>query len=86
VRQANTLFQLMTLLEENRYIFLIVEHGPLLYEDAEEMVEHVVQVLKQTSREVKILLYSPSRTLYCKGNEAGRPGVFSIAAPSRFWR
>ena len=32
----------------------------MLYEDAEEMVEYVVQVLKQTSREVTILLYAPA--------------------------
>jgi len=38
VRRANTLFQLMTILEENHHSFLIVEHDPLLYEDSREMV------------------------------------------------
>jgi DNA polymerase I len=30
----NTLFQLMTILQENHHSFLIVEHDPMLYEDA----------------------------------------------------
>jgi hypothetical protein len=35
VRRAFTVYQLMTILEENHHSFLIVEHDPLLYEDAE---------------------------------------------------
>ena len=35
VRRAFTSFQLMTILEENHHSFLIVEHDPMLYEDAE---------------------------------------------------
>ena len=50
----------MTILEENHHSFLIVEHDPMLYEDAKEMVEYVAQALKQTSREATILLYSPA--------------------------
>ena len=50
VRRAFTVFQLMTILEENHHSFLIVEHDPLLYEDAREMVEYLAQALKQTSR------------------------------------
>jgi len=60
VRRAFTSFQLMTILEENRHSFLIVEHDPMLYEDAGEMVEYVAQALKQTSREATTLLYSPA--------------------------
>ena len=60
VRRAFTSFQLMTVLEENRHSFLIIEHDPILYEDAGEMVEYVAQALKQTSREATILLYSPA--------------------------
>jgi DNA polymerase I len=37
-----------------------VEHDPLLYEDAGEMVEYLAQALKQTSREATILLYAPA--------------------------
>jgi DNA polymerase I len=50
----------MTILEENHHSLLIVEHDPLLYEDAQEMVEYVAQALKQTSREATILLYAPA--------------------------
>ena len=60
VRRANTLFQFMTILEENHHSFLIVEHDPLLYEDSQEMVGYLAQALKQTSREATILLYAPA--------------------------
>ena len=50
----------MTVLEENHHSFLIIEHDPMLYEDAKEMVEYVAQSLKQSSRELTILLYSPA--------------------------
>jgi hypothetical protein len=60
VRRAFTSFQLMTILEENRHSFLIVEHDPLLYEDFWEMVGYLAQTLKQTSREATILLYAPA--------------------------
>ena len=37
-------FHFMTILEENQHSFLIVEHDPLLYEDAEKrMVEYLAQ-------------------------------------------
>jgi hypothetical protein len=60
VRRAFTSFQLMTILEENHHSVLIVEHDPLLYEDASEMVEYVAQHLRQTSREATVLLYAPA--------------------------
>jgi hypothetical protein len=37
-----------------------VEHDPLLYEDASEMVEYVSQHLRQTCREATVLVYSPA--------------------------
>ncbi len=64
VRRAFTCFQLMTILEENHHSFLILEHDPLLYEDAGEMVEYVAQHLRQTSREATVLLYSPTMDPY----------------------
>ena len=60
VRRAFTSFQLMTILQENHHTFLIVEHDPMLYEDAGEMVEYLALALKQTSREATILLYAPA--------------------------
>ena len=53
----------MTILEENHHSFMIVEHDPMLYEDAREMVEYVAQALKQTSREATILLCAPALEL-----------------------
>jgi hypothetical protein len=47
VRRAFTVYQLMTILEENHHSFLIVEHDPLLYEDAGEMEEYLAQALKK---------------------------------------
>jgi DNA polymerase I len=60
VRRAFTVFQLMTILDENHHSFLIVEHDPLLYEDASEMVEYIAQHLRQTSREATVLVYAPA--------------------------
>jgi len=60
VRRAFTVFQLVTALEENHHSLLIVEHDPLLYEDAREMVVYVAQRLRQTSREATVLLYAPA--------------------------
>ena len=60
VRRAFTSFQLMTILDENHHSFLIVEHDPMLYEDAEHMVEYVAQHMRQTSTEATVLLYAPA--------------------------
>jgi hypothetical protein len=79
VRRAFTSFQLMIILEENHNSFLIVEHDPMLYEDAKQMVEYVGQALKQTSREATILLYAPALDpALQKLNRAGRPGVLHL--------
>jgi len=60
IRRAFTSFQLLTTLEENHHTFLIVEHDPMLYEDAEGMLKYVALSLRQTSRDATILLYSPA--------------------------
>ena len=54
--------------EENHHSFLIVEHDPMLYEDAEKrMVEYLARALKQASREATILLYAPGdKILTCR--------------------
>jgi len=53
-----TAFQLMTILEEAHHSLIIVEHDPLLYEDAQEMTEYMSKALKQASHEATVLLYS----------------------------
>ncbi len=60
VRRAFTVFQLMTVLEESCHSLLIIEHDPLLYQDAEEMVEYVSQAMRTAARESTVLLYAPA--------------------------
>jgi DNA polymerase I len=59
VRRAFTVFQLMTVLEENCHTLVILEHDPLLYEDAEDMVEYVSRAMREASKSSIVLLYSP---------------------------
>ena len=58
VRRAFTVFQLMTILEENCHTIVIIEHDPLLYEDAEEIIEYVSQAMREASKEATVLLYA----------------------------
>jgi len=60
IRRAFTVFQLMTVLEESCHSLLIIEHDPLLYQDAEEMTEYLSQAMKAAARESTVLLYSPA--------------------------
>ena len=76
----------MTILEENHHSFLIVEHDPMLYEDAKEMVEYVAQALKQTSREATILLYSPALDPHLQKMTELADRVFCIYEASRLRR
>ena len=58
IRRGFTTFQLMTILEEAHHSLIIVEHDPLLYEDAPEMTEYISKSLKQAAYEAAVLLYS----------------------------
>jgi hypothetical protein len=49
----------MTILEEARQSLIVIEHDPMLYEDAQGMVEYVPQVLHEAAKEAAVLLYSP---------------------------
>ena len=51
----------MTILEEAHHSLIIVEHDPMLYEDAQEMTEYISKALKQASYEATVLLYTPLR-------------------------
>ncbi len=64
IRRAFTVFQLMTVLEESHHSLILVEHDPLLYEDAQEMVEYVSQALREAAKEASVLLYSPGADPY----------------------
>ena len=59
IRRAFTVFQLMTILEEARHSLIVIEHDPMLYEDAQGMVEYVSQGLHDAAKGAAILLYSP---------------------------
>jgi hypothetical protein len=50
---------LMTILGEAHHGLIIVEHDPMLYEDAQEMTEYISKALKQVSHEATVLLFSP---------------------------
>ncbi len=52
-------FQFMTILEEAHHSIFIVEHDPMLYEDAAEMVDYVSHALANAAKEAAVLLYSP---------------------------
>jgi DNA polymerase I len=67
VRRAFTVFQLMTVLEEARHSIIIVEHDPMLYEDAAEMVEYVSHALSDAGKEAAVLLYSPGSDPFLEG-------------------
>ena len=56
IRRAFTVFQLMTILEEARHTLIIIEHDPLLYEDAGEMTEFISKSMRETAKEAAVLL------------------------------
>jgi hypothetical protein len=60
IRRAFTVFQLMTILEEARHTLIIIEHDPLLYEDAAELTEFISKSMRETAKEAAVLLYSPT--------------------------
>jgi hypothetical protein len=54
---------LVTILEESRHSLIIIEHDPLLFEDAQGMVEYVSQGLHDSAKEAAVLLYLPGPIL-----------------------
>jgi hypothetical protein len=60
IRRAFTVFQLMTILEEARHSLILIEHDPLLYEQAVEMTEYISKSMSDAAKEAAVLLYSPS--------------------------
>jgi hypothetical protein len=59
IRRAVTVFKLMTILEEAHYSLIIVEHDPMLYDDASELVELISPALAEAAKKAAVLLYSP---------------------------
>jgi hypothetical protein len=84
IRRAFTSFQLMTILEENHHSFMIIEHDPMLYEDAKQMVEYVGQALKQTSREAThAALCACARSSLPDDGRASRPSILRLRRRER---
>ena len=78
IRRGFTTFQLMTILEEAHHSLIIVEHDPLLYEDAKEMTEYISKALRQASYEAAVLLWlNRNRSLLGGSDYAGRSCVFA---------
>jgi hypothetical protein len=49
----------MTILKEARHTLIIIEHDPLLYEDAAGMIDLLSQETSNATKEAAVLLYSP---------------------------
>jgi hypothetical protein len=64
IRRGFTVFQLMTILEEAHHSLILVEHDPMLYEDAQEMAEYVSQALREAAKDATILLYASGADPY----------------------
>ena len=58
IRRGFTVFQLMTILEKAHHSLILIEHDPLLYEDAREMTEYVSHALSDAAKEAAVLLYA----------------------------
>jgi DNA polymerase I len=76
IRRAFTVFQLMTILEEARHSLIIIEHDPLLYEDAQGIVEYVSQGFARCCKEVAVLLYSPGTDTFLEDMTKNADRVF----------
>ena len=75
-RQAFSVFQLMTILEESRHSLIVIEHDPMLYEDAQGMVEYVSQGLHDAAKEAAVLLYSPGTDTFLEDMTKNADRVF----------
>ena len=76
IRRAFTVFQLMTILEEAHHSLVVIEHDPLLYEDAQGMVEYVSQGLHDAAKEAAVLLYSTGTDTFLEDMTKNADRVF----------
>jgi len=76
IRRAFTVFQLMTILEEARHSLIVIEHDPLLYENAQGMIEYVSQGLHDSAKEAAVLLYSPGTDTFLENMTRNADRVF----------
>jgi len=79
VRRAFTVFQLLTVLEESHHTLMILEHDPLLYEGAGEMVEYASMAMREAAKGSILLLYSPTSDPYLEKMMTYADRVFCFA-------
>ena len=66
----------MTILEEARHSLILIEHDPLLYEDAVEMTEYVSKAMSDAAKEAAVLLYSPGTDTFLEDLAKNADRVF----------
>jgi len=60
VRRAFTAHQLLAVIREAAHTIVLVEHDPLIFEGAEQMVAPVAMALKDAGRDALVILYAPA--------------------------
>ena len=55
---------------------IVIEHDPLLYEDAQEMIEYVSQGFHDAANEAAVLLYSPGTDTFLEDMTKNADRVF----------
>ncbi|VVB62844.1 Uncharacterised protein [uncultured archaeon] len=60
---------------------IVIEHDPLLYEDAQGMVEYVSQGLHDAAKEAAVLLYSPETDTFLEDMTKNADRVFFDEGP-----
>jgi hypothetical protein len=55
---------LTTILEEARHSLILIEHDPLLYEDAQETTDYISEGMSDAAKEATVLLSSPGTDMF----------------------
>jgi DNA polymerase I len=78
IRQGFTDFHLINILVEANHSLILVEHDPLLYEDARKMVEYVSHALSDAAKEAAVLLCASGLDPYFEDLVKNADRVFYI--------
>ena len=73
----------MAILEEARYTLIIIEHDPMLYEDAAEIPEYVSLALRDLANRATVVLYAPASDPYLEEMARTADRVFCLQGPQR---
>lgn len=60
VRRAFTAHQFLSVIREAAHTIILIEHDPLIFEGAENMVTPLAMALKDAGREALVILYTPA--------------------------